>query len=143
MRNPNEKGKGSRQTPSLLSIRYIPSVIVYLFYSFPITKNKQSRISFICKDTKKILKDYLNYFYDGNGLKKLFSQTHIERGFSNAPIRVKHLRKFFSQEWDRRGGQTSIKKLIMGHSIKNDVDLMHYNFQSEEDLKKIYDKIMS
>jgi len=30
----------------------------------------------------------------------------------------------------------------MGHSIKKDVDLMHYNCQSEEDLKAIYDKVM-
>jgi len=26
--------------------------------------------------------------------------------------------------------------------IFNDVDLMHYNYQSEEDLKRIYDKVM-
>ena len=44
---------------------------------------------------------------------------------------------------DRRGGPTSIKKILMGHSLKGDVDLMHYNCQSEEDLKKIYDKVMS
>jgi hypothetical protein len=30
----------------------------------------------------------------------------------------------------------------MGHSLKGDVDLMHYNYQSPEDLKKIYDKVM-
>ena len=55
---------------------------------------------------------------------------------------MKDLRKFFSQEWDRRGGPTSIKKIIMGHSTRHDVDLSHYNYQSEEDLKKIYDKVM-
>jgi integrase/recombinase XerD len=65
--------------------------------------------------------------------------THL---FKGAPIRVKDLRKFFSQEWDRRGGPTSIKKILMGHSMRGDVDLMHYNCQSEEDLKKIYDKVM-
>ncbi|GAG67637.1 unnamed protein product [marine sediment metagenome] len=31
----------------------------------------------------------------------------------------------------------------MGHSLKGDVDLMHYNYQSEEDLKQIYDKVMN
>ena len=31
----------------------------------------------------------------------------------------------------------------MGHSLKGDVDLMHYNCQLEEDLKKIYDKVMN
>ena len=34
------------------------------------------------------------------------------------------------------------KHMLMGHSLKGDVDLMHYNAQSEDDLKKIYDKIM-
>ena len=55
---------------------------------------------------------------------------------------MKDLRKAFSQEWDRRGGPTSIKKILMGHSLKGDVDLSHYNAQPEEDLKKIYDKVM-
>ena len=75
-------------------------------------------------------------------MKKLFSQSHISRLFKDAPVHVKDLRKFFSQEWDRRGGPTSIKKILMGHSLRGDVDLMHYNCQSEEDLKKIYDKVM-
>ncbi len=75
-------------------------------------------------------------------LKALFSQSHITRLFKDAPIQVKDLRKYFSQEWDRRGGPTSIKKILMGHSLKGDVDLMHYNYQSEEDLKSIYDKVM-
>ena len=29
-----------------------------------------------------------------------------------------------------------------GHSLKGDVDLMHYNAQNEEDLKRIYDRVM-
>jgi hypothetical protein len=29
----------------------------------------------------------------------------------------------------------------MGYSLKGDVDLMHYNCQSDEDLKRIYDKV--
>ena len=66
----------------------------------------------------------------------------MEKLFKDAPIQVKDLRKYFSQEWDRRGGPTSIKKILMGHSLKGDVDLMHYNYQSEEDLKQIYDKVM-
>jgi len=76
-------------------------------------------------------------------LKVLFSQSHITRLFRNAPIQVKDLRKYFSQQWDRRSGPTSIKKILMGHSLKGDVDLMHYNCQSEEDLKRIYDKVMN
>ncbi len=30
----------------------------------------------------------------------------------------------------------------MGHNLRNDVYIMNYNAQSEEDLKKIYDRIM-
>ena len=66
---------------------------------------------------------------------------HIERNFRSTPIKVKDLCKFFSQGWDRIGGPTSIKKLLMGHS--GDVDLLFYNPQSEGDLKKIYHNMMS
>ena len=31
----------------------------------------------------------------------------------------------------------------MEYSLKGDVDLMYYNSQSEDDLKKIYDEIMN
>ena len=86
--------------------------------------------------------EYLS-FYDKSRLKCLFNQYHVERLFRDSPILVKDLRKYFSQEWDRRGGPTSIKKILMGHSLKGDVDLMHYNCQSEEDLKKIYDRVMT
>jgi len=106
------------------------------------TKTKQSRVSFFTYNTKHILSEYINYFNNNNNFSKLFPQGWIERKFRNAPIKVKDLRKFFSQEWDRRGGPTSIKKILMGHSLKGDVDLMHYNYQSEEDLKRIYDKVM-
>jgi integrase/recombinase XerD len=106
------------------------------------TKTKTSRISFFNEKAKQELIEYLKYYNQNNKLKCMFNQSHISRLFRNAPIRVKDLRKYFSQEWDRQGGATSIKKILMGHSLKNDVDLLHYNYQSEEDLKKIYDKVM-
>jgi len=108
------------------------------------TKTKQSRVSFFTDDARNALTEYIEFYQQNNGLKCLFSQSHIERLFrdKNVVIRVKELRKYFSQEWDRRGGPTSIKKILMGHSMRGDVDLMHYNCQSEEDLKKIYDKVM-
>jgi integrase/recombinase XerD len=106
------------------------------------TKTKKSRISFFTENTKQALQEYFTYFNNGNGLKVLFPQVWLERKFRLTSLRVKHLRKFFSQEWDRKGGPTSIKKILMGHSLKGDVDLMHYNAQSEEDLKRIYDKVM-
>jgi integrase/recombinase XerD len=107
------------------------------------TKTQRSRISFFNYESQKALKEYFQYFNNGSNLKTLFSQTHLTHQFRNAPIRVKQLRKFFSQEWDRRGGATSIKKILMGHSLKGDIDLQHYNAQSEEDLKRIYDKVMA
>jgi integrase/recombinase XerD len=107
------------------------------------TKTGKSRISFFNSEAQQIISEYLNYFKDTNRLKQLFSQTHITHLFRGSPIKVKDLRKYFSQNWDRRGGPTSIKKILMGHSLKGDVDLQHYNAQSEEDLKRIYDKVMN
>ncbi len=108
------------------------------------TKTKRSRISFFTDEARHALTEYIEFYQNNNGLKCLFSQTHVERLFRNgkASIQVKDLRKYFSQIWDRNGGATSIKKILMGHSLKGDVDLMHYNAQSPEDLKKIYDKVM-
>ena len=106
------------------------------------TKTQRSRISFFNKDGHKALSEYLEYFNNGNGLEVLFGHSHLFPIFKDSPVKIKDFRKFFSQEWDRRGGPTSIKKILMGHSLKGDVDLMHYNCQSEEDLKKIYDKVM-
>jgi len=128
-----------------LTIQDIDNRIVYVNHN-PIngqtTKTKQGRVSFFNKETQQTLLDYFNYFNSNSSLIKLFPQRWLEKHFKNKPIRVKDLRKFFSQEWDRKGGATSIKKILMGHSLKGDVDLMHYNCQSEEDLKKIYDKVM-
>ena len=107
------------------------------------TKTKISRVSFFNEETQVALNEYLTYFKSDVHLKSLFTQGHVSRLFKDAPIKVKDLRKYFSQEWDRRGGPTSIKKILMGHSLKGDVDLMHYNCQSDEDLKQIYDKVMN
>jgi integrase/recombinase XerD len=106
------------------------------------TKTKKSRISFFNEETKEALLKYFS-IYDSKQYTHLFTKAQCIDAMKRAPIQVKDLRKFFSQEWDRRGGPTSIKKILMGHSLKGDVDLMHYNYQSEEDLKKIYDKVMN
>jgi len=36
-----------------------------------------------------------------------------------------------------------IKKILMGHSMRGDVDLLHYNAQSEEDLSEVYKRTMN
>ncbi len=103
-------------------------------------KTGKSRITFFSAEAQVALADYLTFFNNGCLLTNLFGKPHIERIFRTAPIRVKDLRKYFSQQWDRRGGPTSIKKILMGHS--GDVDTFHYNGQSVEDLKLIYDQVM-
>ena len=103
------------------------------------TKTGESRVIVFNKDAQQKLQRYLCFFNNGCSLQLLFGQKHIERNFRHAPLRVKDLRKFFSQEWDRCGGPTSIKKLLMGHS--GDVDLHHYNAQNEVDLRSIYDQV--
>jgi len=70
----------------------------------------------------------------------LFGEKHIQHAFNSAPIQVKDLRKYFSQQLGRNGGPTSIKNMLMGHS--DDIDSLHYNHQNINDLKQIYDKFM-
>ena len=106
------------------------------------TKTRRSRLSFFTKQAEIALSEFLDWFNNGSNLKNLFTQSHITRIFKSSDLKIKDLRKFFSQQWDRRGGPTTIKKILMGHSLKSDVDLVHYNYQSEDDLKRIYDKVM-
>jgi len=106
------------------------------------TKNSMSRVSFFTDKTKNVLKEYIDYFNNRCYLKKLFSETHIERLFSHAPIRVKDLRKYFSAEFTRRNGNHFVKERLMGHSIK-DVDSQHYCYLTNEELKKVYDEVMN
>jgi len=66
------------------------------------TKNKKSRISFYSNEAKQAIIEYLDYFNNHKTLTTIFAQKTLSRKFLKAPIRVKHLRKFFSQQWDRR-----------------------------------------
>ncbi|KXB05808.1 hypothetical protein AKJ52_03020, partial [candidate division MSBL1 archaeon SCGC-AAA382C18] len=54
-------------------------------------------------------------------------------------LKLKHCRKYFSQQWDRNGGPTSVKEMLIGHF--GNVDLTNYNGQLAEDLKKIHDGV--
>jgi len=106
------------------------------------TKTGHSRVSFFTEEAKEALEAYLGFYKGQKTFDYLFGASHITRLFSNAPVKVKDFRKYFSQNWDRLGGPTGVKKLLMGHSFRNDTDLKHYNGQNEEDLKRIYDKVM-
>jgi integrase/recombinase XerD len=103
------------------------------------TKTKKSRIAMFNEEAKQILKEYLSTYFEQDNCNRLYPKRYCQHVFKYAPLHVKHLRKFFSQEWDRRGGPTSIKKLLMGH--RSDVDLKHYNSQNEQDLRDIYDSV--
>jgi len=114
-----------------------------------ITKDYEDRITFFSEEAREALLEYLNnckrqsryLFPEGTMLKKM-------RKISSK-WRIKHMRKFFSQQSDRLGMPTAIKKILMGHVVGDeefviprgsDIDLSHYDFQDEEELKKIYDK---
>ena len=105
------------------------------------TKTKKNRIALFNQETKRAIEKYLEIYSNNIRIKHLFSKRQCERIFSKTSLQVKDLRKFFSQEWDRRSGPTSIKKLLMGH--RGDVDLNHYNAQNVDDLKTIYNEIMA
>ncbi len=105
------------------------------------TKTEKSRVALFNDEARDALSEYMAFYNNGSDLTELFGKYHLIRLFREAPMYVKDLRKFFSQEWDRQGGPTTIKKILMGHSLKGDVDLNHYNAQSEEDLKRIYDNV--
>ena len=62
------------------------------------TTTQHSRVSFFNNEALSTLEEYLSYFNNGCTYSRLFPQTTITRLFSKAPIRVKHFRKYFSQE---------------------------------------------
>jgi integrase len=106
------------------------------------TKTKHSRVTFFTNETKEALQEYFVFYKEHPQLQYLFNQSHLLKIFIRNPVRVKDCRKAFSQIWDKQGGQTTIKQLLMGHSTKSSVDLQHYYGQSIEDLKQIYEKVM-
>ena len=103
------------------------------------TKDYEDRIAFFSEEAKQALMHYLNSNPDPE---RPFRKKSIYHHFKkiDSDLRLKHMRKFFSQQSDRLGMPTTIKKLLMGHSPRGDVDLNHYDFQDEEELRKIYDK---
>jgi integrase/recombinase XerD len=122
-----------------------------------IAKDYEDRVSFFSKEAQGALNEYLEevklktkFLFSKNTVIKDFRKLKLKIG--RELFRMKHCRKFFSQQSDRLGLPTSVKKMLMGHVVSSeeyvalrgvDVDLEHYDFQDEEDLKKIYDKYWS
>ncbi|WP_456321407.1 hypothetical protein [Palaeococcus sp. (in: euryarchaeotes)] len=48
------------------------------------------------------------------------------------------MRKFFAQEWDRKNGDATIKKLLMGHSIRHDINTLHNSHHTVDELQDVY-----
>ncbi|WP_456468755.1 tyrosine-type recombinase/integrase [Archaeoglobus sp.] len=111
-----------------------------IFITAEIAKDYEDRVTFFSEEAKTALIEFLDNVE--RRTPKLFPESNIKRVFQrlNTKLRIKHMRKFFSQQSDRLGMPTAVKKILMGHSTRNDVDLAHYDFQDEEELKKIYDK---
>ena len=109
-----------------------------IFIPAEIAKDYEDRVTFFSEEARDYLVEYLHT----NPKSPLFSKKSILYHFEklNTNLRIKHMRKFFSQQSDRLGMPTAVKKILMGHSLRGDVDLSYYDFQDGEELKKIYDK---
>ncbi|MEM3927669.1 MAG: tyrosine-type recombinase/integrase [Archaeoglobaceae archaeon] len=88
---------------------------------FRIAKDYEERLTFFSEEAKEWLESYLSI-----AGKTLFPETSIRRCFRklDSPLRLKHMRKFFSQQSDRLGMPTTIKKPVDGHSLRGAVGLL-------------------
>lgn len=104
-----------------------------------IAKDYEDRVTFFSLEAQEALHDYLPLAgsrpFVKDTLVKDFRKLNVKS--SHTVLRLKLMRKFFSQQSDRLGMPTAVKKILMGHSTAGDVDLSHYDFQDEEELKRI------
>jgi integrase len=101
-------------------------------------KLNQERTVFITDNAKYCLLKYIKQ----NGNRKLFNQSTLTRAFNGSPLRMKDLRKFMSQEWTRRNGNQLVKEILLGHSLRNNVDAQYYCSLTTEEIFKIYREVM-
>ncbi|RLI67588.1 MAG: hypothetical protein DRP02_14230 [Candidatus Gerdarchaeota archaeon] len=112
-----------------------------------VSKTSEARVTFFTREVQKLLKNYVQK-YDIGPEDPIVTYFALEKPFlkkkelKEQSLRPKHMRKFFSQEWDRRNGNTTVKKLLMGHSIRQDINILHYSHHTEKELKEIYDKVL-
>lgn len=109
-----------------------------IFLEAEITKDFEDRITFFSEEAKVALLDYLKI--RKSKTPRLFSESNIRRAFRqlDTNLRIKHMRKFFSQQSNILGMFTTIKKILIGYVVRNDeylasdIDLGHYDFQDEK-----------
>ncbi|PTD94275.1 hypothetical protein C9439_02985 [archaeon SCG-AAA382B04] len=101
------------------------------------TKTKHERIVVFNEEAQNHLTKLMDLFEEQPfSTKTIYCLT---KKMKNKPdVKLKHCRKYFSQQWDREGLPTSIKEMLLGHF--GNVDLRNYDRQSAEDLKQIYDR---
>jgi len=107
------------------------------------SKTDKERIVFFTKGTKEVIQAYLSYHEKNERLLYLFGEMHCRRMFSEAPLKIKMLRKAFAQKFIKRGGNFVALKQILGHSIRSDVTMSHYVLLSDEELQKEYNRVMN
>ncbi|MCD6373044.1 MAG: site-specific integrase [Thermococcus sp.] len=110
------------------------------------TKTKQSRVVFFTEEIQELLQEYIQT-YKLKLQEPLATVPQMQRPFRRKSplrgqkLRPKHMRKFFAQEWDRRNGNATIKKLLMGHSIRYDINALHYSHHTVDELQDAYEKV--
>jgi integrase/recombinase XerD len=109
-----------------------------------VAKDYEERVTFFSKEAQEALIKYLENCENCKlRTNRLFAESNIRRAFERLDtwLRLKHMRKFFSQQSDRLGMPTAIKKILMGYVVGDeefviprvsDVDLSHYDFQDED-----------
>lgn len=107
------------------------------------SKTSKARTVFFHGATANVLRAYLKAFEENNMLTHLFGMYHVQRRFRNAPMQVKHLRKFFIQQWHRNNGNYLIGEILLGHSTKNSVTLKHYATFNLEEIQKEYNRVFT
>ncbi|OUJ19344.1 XerD/XerC family integrase [Methanonatronarchaeum thermophilum] len=101
------------------------------------TKTREERTVIFNKEAQTHLKNHKKNF-PNQAFNKKTIYTLTNKINPKPETKLKHCRKYFSQQWDRQGLPTSIKEMLMGHF--GTIDLTNYNNQTPENLKKIYDK---
>nr|WP_240912518.1 tyrosine-type recombinase/integrase [Thermococcus sp. LS2] len=117
-----------------------------IYLNTSMTKTKQARVTFFTKEVQELLQHYIDT-YNPPLADPIATVPQLQRPFRkksplrNQKLRPKHMRKFFAQEWDRRNGNATIKKMLMGHSIRYDINALHYSHHTIEEIQEIYDKV--
>ena len=104
------------------------------------TKTGIPRVVFFNEEAKKELEKLLRMQVSPILPERIIQRFYVSRKDKTDGLLAKHLRKYFSATCDKLGMPTGVKKRLMGHSTKGDIDLLHYSALASDDLKAIYDR---